>query len=206
MAKYVQQNLFSTPQVIEPPIRYWPKFFKKDEADEFLHLSLRIRWLQHQMTIFGKTADLPRLEAMFGDSEDFEYQYSGQVSLKASPWPQWLKQIRGRIEQATQHQYALAIGSQYRSGQDSIGYHADDEPNLGERPAIASLSLGTTRTFLIKPKEKGSKATKLELSHGSLLLMKPGCQESWVHSVPKTTRSVSTRINWTFRPHQNLKA
>ncbi len=202
----IQQNLFSKDLADseQAPVDYWPSFLSPKEAKQLLQCSLQLEWQQHQMKILGRVTNLPRLEMFVGDSQDFEYLYSGQVSLKAQPWPTWLKEIRDRIEMTTGYSYRVAVGNYYRDGQDSIGYHSDDEPHLGPEAAIASLSLGATRRFLIKPKTRsGVKAKSYDLTHGSLLLMGPGCQEKWVHAVPKTQRNVSVRINWTFRPHIN---
>lgn len=203
MLSAVQTDLFATTSLDSPPILYWPNFFSKSVADNLLTLSLGLDWCQNKMSMLGKEIPLPRLEAMFGDSTDFSYQYSGQVSLVANPWPHWLETVKNEIQIKTDYAFQLVIGNRYRTGSDSIGYHADDEHSLGLNPAIASLSLGSKRTFLIKRNARGSKSTKLELTHGSLLLMLPGCQESWVHSVPKTKKPTSTRVNWTFRPYKN---
>ncbi|WP_231971835.1 alpha-ketoglutarate-dependent dioxygenase AlkB family protein [Nostoc sp. NIES-3756] len=93
----------------------------------------------------------------------------------------------------------IVIGNQYRTGQDSIGWHADNEESMGVNPAIASISLGAVRKFQIKP--ISGRPTDFWLEHGSLLLMHPGCQSTHLHQVPKTNKVVGTRINLTFRPH-----
>ena len=93
----------------------------------------------------------------------------------------------------------IVIGNQYRSGQDSIAWHSDNESSMGYQPAIASLSLGGVRKFQIKP--IGGTYTDFWLEHGSLLVMHPGCQSTHLHQVPKTNKIVTTRINLTFRPH-----
>ena len=153
--------------------------------------------------MFGKSQVLPRLEVMFGDSEDYFYIYSGSVELRAKRWPPFLVQLKALVESATGHRYQVTIGNQYRTGQDSNGYHADNEPTMGVSPAIASISLGATRTFRIKAKAKGSTSHAYQLGHGDLLLMEPGCQENWVHAVPKSGKPFGVRVNWTFRPYQN---
>ncbi|MGB6299728.1 MAG: alpha-ketoglutarate-dependent dioxygenase AlkB, partial [Rivularia sp. (in: cyanobacteria)] len=92
--------------------------------------------------------------------------------------------------------------NRYRSGKDSVGWHNDNEPSMGVSPAIASLTLGSTRKFQLKS-NNGDKPINFWLEHGSLLLMKPGCQENWVHQLPKISKPVAERINLTFRPHVN---
>lgn len=196
-----QLALFDRP-LNQPPVQYWPGFFPATQADRFLAESLALEWQHNTITMLGKPQLLPRLETMFGDTEDFHYVYSKSVELRAQPWPPFLAEMRSRVEDQTGYRYQVVIGNQYRSGEDSIGYHADDEPTLGPTPAIASISLGATRVFRLKRKEKGSQSVSFRLGHGDLLLMLPGCQENWVHAIPKTTQCRTTRINWTFRPYK----
>lgn len=184
-----------------PPVQYWPGFLAGVEADRLFQESQELAWLQNQFPILGKMVPLPRLELMFGDSETYRYIYSGSVEFKAKPWPSFLADLRAKVETFTDYHYQVGVGNLYRSGQDSIGYHADDEPSLGQQPAIASLSLGATRTFRLKRKESGVPSYAYALSHGDLLLMQPGCQENWVHALPKTSKFCGVRINWTFRPY-----
>ena len=81
-----------------------------------------------------------------------------------------------------------------------MGWHSDDEGELGEQPTIASLSLGGTRRFLLKHKYRKELApVKLALGHGSLLIMRGQTQMYWKHQIPKTKRPVDARINLTFR-------
>jgi alkylated DNA repair dioxygenase AlkB len=183
-----------------PPVQYWPGFLAGVEADQLFQESRALAWVHNQLPILGKLVPLPRLEQMFGDSETYRYIYSGSVEFKAKPWPPFLADLRTKVEALTGYPYQVGVGNLYRSGQDSIGYHADDEPSLGQQPAIASLSLGATRTFRLKRKS-GGPSYPYNLSHGDLLLMQPGCQENWVHALPKTSKFCGIRINWTFRPY-----
>jgi alkylated DNA repair dioxygenase AlkB len=89
--------------------------------------------------------------------------------------------------------------NRYRTGQDSVSWHADDEPEFGENPVIASVSFGETRIFQFKHKEQNELKASVELTHGSLLIMRGGTQENWLHQVPKTKRPVGERVNLTFR-------
>ncbi|MCC5670662.1 alpha-ketoglutarate-dependent dioxygenase AlkB [Nostoc sp. CHAB 5784] len=114
-------------------------------------------------------------------------------------WTEALSSLRDRITALTGYKFRIVIGNQYRSGIDSIGWHADKEPSMGFNPAIASVSLGCVRKFQIKPRD--GRPTDFWLEHGSLLVMHPGCQSTHLHQVPKTNKVVSTRINLTFRPH-----
>jgi alkylated DNA repair dioxygenase AlkB len=182
------------------PIVLDPLFLKRNEADRLLAQSLALEWRQCSIRMWGKLLPVPRLEVLFGDRA-FAYTYSDSVQHQAQPWPDFLKTLRDRITAETGHSFQVALGNFYRHGQDSNGYHADDEPELGHNPAIASVSLGATRTFRLKRKGKHQTSVGIELTHGSLLLMLPGCQQEWVHTIPKTKKEVGPRINWTFRPH-----
>jgi alkylated DNA repair dioxygenase AlkB len=200
------QQLSLLQEVEAPPVTYWPGFLNRSEADQLMQQSLALEWYQNQFPVMGKQIPLPRKEAMFGDSESYFYIYSGSVELRAKLWPQFLCELRTKVQNQTGHLYQVVIGNLYRNGQDSISYHADNEPTLGPSPVIASMSLGATRQFKLKRKQ-GGPGYQYDLSHGDLLLMLPGCQEAqeaWVHAVPKSERSHAARINWTFRPYVEM--
>lgn len=186
-----------------PPIQYYPNFFKdhcKDKATEFLNYSLDLQWTQNK---FGaKQLPLPRLEVAYGDP-GIVYKYSGNVVLRTLPWDPWLERLRDVIVVATGHKFNFCIGNYYRSGSDSIGWHADDELVLGINPVIASISLGATRKFQMRRKPQGE-IHSMWLEHGSLLIMEAGTQEEWLHQLPKDIKSNKPRINWTFRLAKNV--
>jgi alkylated DNA repair dioxygenase AlkB len=193
----IQMSLFSelTPVL---PVTYYPEFLSQEEAGVLYQHCLKLQWQQNQIKMVGKTLLVPRLECIYGD-EGCEYLYSKSVLLKPLPWTEVLAELRDRITALAGYSFRIVIGNQYRSGQDSIGWHADNESSMGVNPAIASVSLGSVRKFQIKP--IGGKPTNFWLEHGSLLIMHPGCQATHLHQVPKTKKLVSTRINLTFRPH-----
>ena len=141
--------------------------------------------------IFGHMQ--PRLTASYGD-EGVTYRYSGTVNV-ALPWTPTLLEIKGKIE-AIQGQYNYCLLNRYRSGQDSMGMHADNEPEMGD--VIGSLSLGAPRTFRIKH-NKTKESMNFPLGHGSLLIMAGTMQQFWKHEIPKTKQSVGERINLTYR-------
>ncbi|MBD2451366.1 alpha-ketoglutarate-dependent dioxygenase AlkB [Nostoc sp. FACHB-152] len=192
-----QMSLFDEPTTVLP-VAYYPDFLTKQEADELYRHALELQWQQNTIRMLGKTMPVPRLECIYGD-EGCDYLYSKSVLLKPLPWTSLLAQLRDRITAATGYSFRIVIGNQYRSGQDSIGWHNDNEASMGLDPAIASISLGSVRKFQIKA--IGGKPTGFWLEHGSLLVMLPGCQTTHLHQVPKTTKFVTTRINLTFRPH-----
>lgn len=150
-----------------------------------------------EINIYGKSISVPRDESLFGD--DLQYEYRGAF-LEATPWPDFLLEARDRIQALSRYQFNFVVGNRYRTGKDSIGWHSDNFPTIGKRPAIASLSLGSARKFKLRHKDSGE-TVDYHLESGSLLIMLPGCQEDWVHAVPKTARPVGERINWTFRRH-----
>jgi alkylated DNA repair dioxygenase AlkB len=192
-----QLTLFaeSTPVL---PVTYYPDFLSLEQANKLYQHCLQLEWQQNQIRITGKTMPVPRLECLYGDA-GCDYLYSNSVFLKPLCWTEALSNMRDRITALTGYKFRIVIGNQYRTGQDSIGWHADNEASMGSNPAIASVSLGSCRKFQIKP--RNGRSTDFWLEHGSLLVMHPGCQSTHLHQVPKTNKVVSTRINLTFRPH-----
>ncbi len=146
--------------------------------------------------MFGRRIRQPRLVAFHGEP-GVSYAYSGQ-SLLAMPWGSALSALRVRIESLCEAQFNSVLCNLYRDGQDSMGWHADDEASLGPRPLIASFSLGETRRFSFKSRLT-SERRDIDLTDGSLLLMGGELQRHWLHQLPKTRRPVGPRINLTFR-------
>ena len=179
---------------------YDPAFLARAEADRCLaELVAGLAWEQKEIRIFGRSVSSPRLSAWYGDS-GARYSYSG-LSLEPLPWVEPLLALKRRIESVTGCAFNGVLANLYRDGADSVGWHSDDERDLGPNPVIASLTLGAKRRFLLCPKRatKGSEPGELELGHGSLLLMRGGLQRDWKHSVPKTSRAVGIRINLSYR-------
>jgi alkylated DNA repair dioxygenase AlkB len=113
-----------------------------------------------------------------------------------------LEQLRSAVEAATGHRYNSVLLNYYRDGADSMGMHSDDEPELGPAPAIASLSYGATRTFILRHKHRPGdprRTLKLDLEDGNLLLMAGRLQQNWLHGINKTARQTGARLNLTFR-------
>jgi alkylated DNA repair dioxygenase AlkB len=138
----------------------------------------------------------PRLTAWYADP-GVSYSYSG-VTHQATDWTPELLAIKARVEAAAATTWNSLLLNLYRDGRDSIGFHADDEPELGTNPVIGSVSLGAERRFVLKHPASGDKL-EFQLPHGSLLVMGGACQHHWRHGVPKTRRPVGPRINLTFR-------
>jgi alkylated DNA repair dioxygenase AlkB len=155
-----------------------------------------VPWRQESIVVWNKMYPQPRLIASYGD-RGADYTYSG-LTLSALPWTELLLEMKGRVESVAEASFNNVLLNYYRDHRDSMGFHSDDEPELG--PVIASLSLGEERTFLLKHKRsKSAKAVRLKLASGSLLLMKGETQRNWKHGIAKLTRPCGPRVNLTFR-------
>ena len=170
---------------------YGESFLPRELADRyFSELRDNCVWEQ-KPGIFGHMQ--PRLTASYGN-EGVTYRYSGTVNV-ALPWTPTILEIKEKIE-TVQGQYNYCLLNRYRSGQDSMGMHADDEPEMGN--VIGSLSLGATRTFRIKH-NKTKETMSFPVGHGTLIIMAGTMQQFWKHEIPKTKQPVEERINLTFR-------
>ena len=151
-------------------------------------------WRAETVTVWGKQHPQPRLTAWHGEAA---YTYSG-LTLTPLPFTELLLEIKAAVEQATSRRFNSVLLNYYRNERDSMGMHSDDEPELGLEPAIASVSFGATRSFILK--HKATKRTfKLDLTSGSMLLMSGKTQTNWLHGINKQTRPCGPRLNLTFR-------
>jgi alkylated DNA repair dioxygenase AlkB len=179
-------------------VRWWPRAFATEEADR-LYAALRtgIDWQQEEILIFGRRRRVPRLVAWHGDPSA-TYTYSGTAHAPR-PWNDELLLIRRRLQSLTGHPYNSVLLNLYRDGRDGMGWHADDESELGAQPVIASVSLGATRRFRLRHRRRSHPGCALDLAHGDLLLMSGRTQHDWQHMLAKTARPVGERINLTYR-------
>jgi len=178
--------------------RLWPAAFGTAEAQRvFDDLRQTVAWHQEEILIFGARRLVPRLVAWHGDP-GARYTYSGTVH-EPLPWTPALERIRHRVHQLSGAHFNAVLLNLYRDGRDGMGWHSDDEPELGPDPVIASVSLGATRRFCLRHRRRRDLKLDLSLGHGSLLVMAGATQRHWVHAVPKTSRPVGGRINLTFR-------
>lgn len=196
------EKLFDdTPLTLHPPdaeIIYHKDFLQSIEADILFHqLMNETPWRQDPITIFGKSYPQPRLTALYGN-QNLSYGYSG-IRMQPLPWTETLLEIKTKIENLTPVKFTTVLLNLYRDGQDSNGWHADNEKELGMNPYIASLSLGQSRDFHLKHNTKKEERIKIELHHGSLLLMGGTTQHFWKHQIAKTAKPIGPRINLTFR-------
>jgi alkylated DNA repair dioxygenase AlkB len=198
--------MFDSQRVIElenAEMIFIEHFLTPSEADFFLkELTEKLAWEQGEITMFGKKILEPRLTAWYGD-EGKSYTYSGKKQ-EPHAWVEPLISLKNKIE--TTHintpsvftPFNSVLANFYRNGTDSMGYHSDDEKELGINPIIASLNLGEARRFLFRHKTTKEKH-ELLLNHGSLLIMQGAMQHYWQHAVPKEPKKTKPRINLTFR-------
>ncbi|MCC4603757.1 alpha-ketoglutarate-dependent dioxygenase AlkB [Xanthomonas campestris pv. badrii] len=179
-------------------IRWQRGWLDAPQADTLLQTLLaQVRWEVHRIRMFGRVVDSPRLSSWIGDA-DASYRYSG-TQFAPQPWLDALQPVRARLEAETGHPFNSVLVNRYRSGADAMGWHSDDEPELGAQPLIASVSLGATRRFAFKHRDDAALKQTLELGHGDLLLMGGDTQRCYKHALPRTARPVGERINLTFR-------
>lgn len=177
----------------------YENFFDRLEADAlFEALDATIEWRQESIRLYGKSINLPRLTAWYGEPGT-TYSYSG-IAMQPLRWTAELLRVRQCIEQAAETRFSNVLLNLYRSGQDSVAWHSDDEKALGRNPVIGSVSFGQTRVFQMRHSTRRELARfDIALAHGSLLLMRGPTQHHWQHRIAKTDEPVGRRINLTFR-------
>ena len=178
-------------------ISLYRSHFSKSQADRCLEQLRKIEWTQNEIVLFGTKHLEPRETAWFGNP-GVNYKYSG-IEHKAKPWFPLLEDIRTQGQMASGVIFNSVLVNRYRDENDSVAWHADDEPELGAAPTIGSLSFGASRKFQLREKNKRGKIFNLFLHHGDLLIMHPPTQQHWLHCVPKSRSKTSERINLTFR-------
>ncbi|MEM7358791.1 MAG: alpha-ketoglutarate-dependent dioxygenase AlkB [Pseudomonadota bacterium] len=196
-----QTSLFAPEkQVLGLPdadIEYQPGYLVDDQAWALYDTLLaETDWQQERITLYGKTHDVPRLSCWMGDA-GLDYGYSN-MRMQVVPWNQELRALQQQLRCDTGHPFNSVLVNLYRDGQDSNGWHSDDEPELGTNPVIASVSLGAARDFHLRHKTRKDLRQSISLEHGSLLLMSGTTQHCWQHHVPKRAQAAQ-RINLTFR-------
>lgn len=185
-------------QLEDAELELFTQFLTPEEVEDLLQLLLNtVDWQTETIRIAGVERLVPRLTAWYGD-QGASYTYSG-LKHHPVPWCVSLLALKSQIEQACGTEFNSALFNLYRDGKDSVAWHSDDEPELGARPIIASLSLGAPRSFQLKHKKHKHLRHKLTLTSGSLLVMCGDTQQCWSHQVPKEPAITEPRINITFR-------
>ena len=201
---YQNQLLDAQPVKFDLPdaeIRYIDRFLDVDQAwDLFERLRKNIDWRQETITIYGKEHLVPRLWCWMAD-QGLDYSYSNKRMIPAA-WTEDVLTFKSELEKQTNLTFNSVLLNYYRDGQDSNGWHADNEPELGNNPVIASVSLGATRDFQLRHNQHNNLKKSIPLIHGSLLIMQGTTQTYWKHHIPKRAQA-DPRINLTFRTIKN---
>lgn len=180
-----------------PQVRYWGDFLPRRRADALLAKTLaQVAWQDERLRLFGRELAAPRLVAWLGE-RGVSYRYSG-VDRIAAPWPGFVARLAAEVGAAVGWRFNYALANRYRNGGDMLGWHADDEADLGVEPVIATVSLGAPRTLRIRRRAGGTSIGGV-LAHGSLLLMWGASQRDYKHCVPRTRKPVGERVSYTFR-------
>ena len=174
------------------------RWLPEADADRLLRgLREVVQWEIHRIRLFGREHASPRLSCWIGDSGT-GYRYSGSY-FEPRPWPPELTGLRERLCAELGTGFNSVLANLYRDGSDCMGWHSDDETELGPAPVIASLSLGATRRFVLKHRREPQRKLEIALPHGSLLVMSGATQRNYRHALPRTAKPVGERINLTFR-------
>ena len=194
-----QEKTFEVISLQDGEILFMRNFFTPTEAKNYFELlQNNINWKQEEVKFYGKTFPVPRKTAWYG-YEGFNYSYSG-ITCFPQIWTKELLEIKKEIEKfIPSEDFTSVLLNLYNNGNDKMGWHADDEKELGINPTIASVSLGETRRFDIKHKQNPELHYKFELTSGSLLIMRGALQHHWVHQIPAQKKVKEPRINLTFR-------
>lgn len=186
------------PPEAPPGLVYWPHLLSDaEQAEHCAALVAEVPWETHTFQIFGRVTEMPRRIQMYGPHG---YHYSG-VHHPPRPLTPRLQHLRDRVSAATGLAFNSVLVNLYRHGRDSMGWHTDDDYPHGGQPAVASVSLGATRRFRLRLRQKASPRPSfgLDLAGGSLLLMDGPARTDWQHALPRTARAVEPRVNLTFR-------
>lgn len=178
-------------------VSYLEGFLGSDEADRALAAAVREEYSQEQIRIHGKAYDIPRLTKWYSE-DGSTYTYSG-IAMEPKRFPLFLREMNDRIEEESGLSFNSVLINFYRDGNDKVGWHCDDERELGQEIHVASVSLGAERVFKMRRRKDHSRVVDLPLAHGSLLLMKHPTQVHWEHCLPPRKKVSEPRYNLTFR-------
>jgi alkylated DNA repair dioxygenase AlkB len=178
---------------------HWHRHWLPRDAADTLQRTLRedVPWEVHRIRMFGRQVDSPRLSCWMGDPAA-RYRYSG-TDFVPQPWHPALLPLRDQLAAFCGHAFNSVLLNRYRDGDDGMGWHSDNEPELGPAPVIASLSLGAGRRFLLRRRDDHAKKAEVLLDHGDLLVMGGQTQRLYQHGLPKSARPLAERLNLTFR-------
>lgn len=175
--------------------RYWSRFLSIERSDQLLARCLDLNWQQPKVRVFGKEHLIPRQQCWLGEP-DCQYRYSGTL-LDPEPLPPWLDALMLSVSQHCGIRYNTVLANRYRSGQDKMGWHSDNEPEMGAEPQVAILSLGQARPLQLRCGE--GQTQEFVMPHGSLLQLLPEAQRRCKHQLPPRAGIEAERISLTFR-------
>lgn len=182
---------------LQPDLQCVEHFYSPGECNTlYERLCAEQNWPDNHYSLGGRQFTLPRLQTWHAD-DGIVYSYSNNL-LHTRPWSALLTEIRVKIEARLNFSFNSVLVNWYRNGEDYVGWHADNEPELGPHPLIASLSLGAARTFCYKHKKLPAQGSVV-LRSGCLLIMQPSVQHDWLHAVLQEESTIDGRINMTFR-------
>jgi len=194
-------DLFSSPSELTPipivdgELTMLPQLaLPAGNAEVMAQLIAETPWRSETVTVYGKQHLQPRLTAAYGDTP---YTYSG-LTIAPLPWTPLLLSMKAAVERASGYTFNSVLINYYRDERDSMGMHSDDEPALGRNPVVASVSLGATRTFILRHKAS-RQSVRLDLTDGCLLVMAGALQHHWQHGINKLNKTTGARVNLTFR-------
>ena len=178
-------------------VRIEKNFFNQVDSNELLKkLISDLPWESMAIKMFGKDITIPRLQCWVGD-KGCDYKYSGK-KLNRQDWTTDLIMIREKIYKELNIDFNSVLVNYYRDGKDSMGWHSDNERELGPSPTIASISLGSERDLVFRNKIN-KEVLPIPQTHGCLILIDGKTQKNWQHAIKKTRKVIGPRINLTFR-------
>ncbi|MBB1371940.1 alpha-ketoglutarate-dependent dioxygenase AlkB [Pseudoalteromonas sp. SR45-4] len=187
----------ANPQLLPNGFSYQSKALSAQKSlDLFYYLQQNLCWQQPNVTVYNKTGPIPRLQCFISEN-NIEYGYS-HSKLIVEPWPDVLLAMRKRLERHLNQPLNSLLVNYYRDGNDTMGWHSDDEAELGHQPTIVCISLGAERVLKLKHKAS-NKVTNLKLRSGSCLIMSGNSQRDYQHAIAKQTTLAHPRISLTFR-------
>lgn len=181
----------------EADVSYLGGFLEEEDADRAFAAAAQEPYVQERIRIHGRTHDIPRLTMWYSD-DGSTYTYSG-IATEPKPFPPFVREMNDRIAHKTGLSFNSVLINFYRDGNDKVGWHSDDERELGREIHIASVSLGAERAFRMRRRRDHSQVVDLPLGHGSLLVMRHPTQLHWEHCLPPRKRIAEPRYNLTFR-------
>lgn len=179
-----------------PPITHVADFLSKRQQQALLNESLSYDFSSPRVRVYGKWHPIPREQIWLGD-KGCRYGYSALL-IEPTPWPRYAAKLRDKLNNSFAAGFNGCLVNRYRDGRDSMGFHADDEPELIANAPVAIVSLGQARPFVMRRKADGHKV-RLVLQSGSLLLMHAPMQTLWEHAIPRSERTMDMRLSYTFR-------